>query len=171
MEYFELIKARHSTRTFTPQPVEKVKLDAILDAANQAPSAGNVQGYEIFLVRKQEQKAALAKAALEQTFMAQAPVVLVFCANPARSSRRYGQRGVRLYSVQDATIACTFAMLAATELGLATVWIGAFDDDAVRQAIHISDALLPVAMLPIGYAGEHPEPTGRRKLEDLVREL
>ena len=111
------------------------------------------------------------EAALEQTFMAQAPVVLVFCANPARSSRRYGQRGVRLYSIQDATIACTFSMLAATELGLATVWIGAFDDDAVRQAIRLPDALLPVAMLPIGYAGEHPEPTGRRKLEDLVHEL
>ncbi|MCX6634499.1 MAG: nitroreductase family protein, partial [Acidobacteria bacterium] len=124
MEFFEVLKARQSVRAFAPSPVEEEKLGAILETAGSAPSAGNLQAYEIYLVKADRLKRALARAALDQYFLAQAPVALVFCANPARSERRYRERGARLYSVQDATIACTYAMLAATALGLATVWIG-----------------------------------------------
>jgi nitroreductase len=53
-------------------------------------------------------------------------------------------------------------------LGLASVWVGAFDDDAVRQAIGVGEDLLPVAILPIGYAGEEPQATSRRSLASLV---
>jgi nitroreductase len=72
--------------------------------------------------------------------------------------------------VQDATIACTFAMLAAKALGLATVWVGAFDEDAVRIALGIPKELRPVAMLPVGYAAKKPRITPRRELGDLVHE-
>ena len=94
---------------------------------------------------------------------------MVFCANPARSAAKYRERGTRLYAIQDATIACAFAMLAATALGLGTVWVGAFDDVAVQKVLGTRD-LLPVAILPIGYAAEEPEPTPRRSLSDLVHE-
>jgi nitroreductase len=73
-----------------------------------------------------------------------------------------------LYCLQDATIACTFAHLAAVALGLASVWVGAFDDEGVRQAIGVGDNLLPVAILSIGYPGEQPKSTSRRSLSDLV---
>jgi nitroreductase len=102
-------------------------------------------------------------------FVAQAPVVLVFCANQARSPAKYRERGARLWAILDATIACAFAMLAATALGLSTVWVGAFDDAAV-QRVGCHD-LLPVAILPIGYPAEEPEPTSRRSLTDLVHEV
>jgi nitroreductase len=171
MEFFEVLKARHSIRAFAATPLEEEKLKAILEAANRAPSAGDLQGYEIYKVKRASDRTALARAALGQEFVAQAPLALVFCGNPARSARRYGQRGVRLYAVQDATIACTFAMLAATALGLATVWVGAFDDEAVHRAIAAPEGILPVAILPIGYAAEQPEPTPRRRLSDLVHEL
>ncbi len=101
----------------------------------------------------------------------QAPLVLVFCAHPARSAKKYGQRGATLYGVQDATIACAYAQLAATALGLASVWVGAFDDEAVRAAIGAGQDLLPVAILPIGYAGEEPEMSTRRSLDDLVHDV
>jgi nitroreductase len=168
MEFFEVLKARQSVRAFAPSPVEEEKLGAILEAARSAPSAGNLQAYEIYLVKADRLKRALARAALDQYFLAQAPVALVFCANPARSERRYKERGARLYSVQDATIACTYAMLAATALGLATVWIGAFHDAAVSRAIGLPEDIVPVAILPIGYAAEKPEPTSRRPLDELV---
>ncbi len=170
MDFFEIVHARHSIRAFQDAPVEEAKLSAILETANQAPSAGDLQAYEIYLVRDRERRLALARASLEQWFVSEAPLALVFCAHPARASRRYGQRGVRLYAVQDATIACTFAMLAATAQGLATCWVGAFDDDGVRRAIGAPESLLPVAILPIGYPGEQPEPTPRRRLKDLVHE-
>jgi len=162
-----VIRRRRSIRAFTPQSVEGEKLEEVLAAANAAPSAGNLQGYEIFVVIRPAARAALARAAMDQYFITQAPVSLVFCANQARSAAKYHERGARLYAIQDATIACTFAMLAATNLGLATDWVGSFDDAAVQSVIGRND-LLPVAILPIGYPAEEPEPTPRRSLADLV---
>ena len=168
MDFFEVVTRRRSIRSFQTRPIEADKLRQILEAANAAPSAGNLQGYEIHVVGAPEQRRALAKAALEQTFLAQAPVALVFCTNAQRSVARYRERGRRLYAVQDATIAATFAMLAATALGLATVWIGAFDDDAVWRVIGSPAGQVPVAILPIGYPAEEPAPTARRPLEELI---
>jgi nitroreductase len=81
---------------------------------------------------------------------------------------RYGKRAEKLYSVQDATIACTFAMLAATAMGLGSVWVGAFEPDEIRRIIGAPAKVCPVAILPIGYAAERPDPPERRPLEDLV---
>jgi nitroreductase len=148
MDFFKTIDDRHSMRKFSDVPVEDDKLHKILETANKAPSAGNLQGYEIFVVRKQEQRQELVKASWDQNFLAEAPVVLIFCANPARSAERYKQRGIELYSIQDATIGCTFAMLAAKALGLDTVWVGAFDEAEVIRIAGIPVNLRPVAMLP-----------------------
>jgi nitroreductase len=171
MDFFELVKARRSVRAFTDKPIEAEKFQQILEAANCAPSAGNLQSYEIYVVRGLEQRQALVRAALNQEFIAQAPVALVFCAHPQRAADRYGARGVNLYSLQDATIACSFAVLAATALGLASVWVGAYDDEDVRQAIGAPEEHIPVAVLPLGYGAEAPPARPRRGLPDLVHEV
>jgi nitroreductase len=171
MDFVQVVNARRSIRAFTSRPVEPDKLQTILQVANRAPSAGNLQAYEIYVVSRRAALSALADASLGQEFVAQAPIALVFCANPKRSSRRYAQRGTSLYCIQDATIACTYAQLAATALGLASVWVGAFNDDAVREAIGVGQDLLPVAILPIGYAGEEPEESSRRSLTSLVHHI
>ena len=171
MDFFEVVARRQSIRSYAPHAVEKEKADKILAAANSAPSAGNLQAYEIYVVRKPEHLSGLADAALNQNFIAEAPAALVFCAHPTRSKGHYGDRGMQLFALQDATIACTYAMLAATALGLATVWIGSFDEEAVRRVLRASADMLPVAILAIGYAAEQPQQTGRRSLEDLVHEI
>ena len=171
MDFFQTVRRRQCVRAFAKRPVEPEKLTALLEAASRAPSAGNLQAYEIYLVRQPPKLQALARAALNQDFIAQAPLALVFCAHPARSTRKYGERGRTLYCVQDATIAAAFALLAATALGLASVWVGAFDDEAVRQATGMLKGHVPVAILPVGYAAEVPEPTARRPLSDLVHEV
>jgi nitroreductase len=171
MDFFDVVKERQSIRAYNAQSIESEKLQQILEAINRAPSAGNLQAYEVYLVCDVKHKTALAKAAYEQEFIAQAPVVLVFCAHANRSAIRYQERGKQLYCVQDATIACTFAMLAATALGLATVWVGAFDDDEVRRTIGAPTTHRPVAMLPVGYADESPRIRRRRSLNDLVHQV
>ena len=171
MEFFEVIRNRHSIRAFTAQGIEPEKIQAILEAANAAPSAGNLQGYEIFAVTQRDVLLALQRASNEQEFIGQAQIALVFCAHPARSAGKYGERGVNLYCAQDATIACAYAQLAATALGLATVWVGAFNDDGVREAIHVGSDLRPVAILPIGYPGKEPKIRPRRELSELVKWL
>jgi nitroreductase len=170
MEFFDAIKKRFSCRAFLEQEVEEEKLQKILDAANSAPSAGNMQAYEIVLAKDPERKKALATAALGQGFIEKASVVLVFFANPSRSGRRYGSRGEQLYCIQDATIAAAFAQLAATAQGLASVWVGAFDDATVKKVCNASEQLKPVAILPIGYPAAKPSASGRRFLQDLVKE-
>ncbi len=171
MELREVIRRRQSIRAYAATPVEPDKLSLILEAANRAPSAGNVQPYEIYVVRRQDQRTALAHVSLDQMFIAQAPITLVFCVNPKPAEEKYGKRGVELYAVQDATIACAFAMLAATDLGLSTVWIGAFDPVAVRKLIGAPADYIPVAVLPIGHGAETPEMTTRRPLQELVHEV
>jgi Nitroreductase len=170
VEFFEVLKKRYSVRAYKPDPISDETLKQILEAINSAPSAGNLQAYEVVVVRDPERKRQLARAAWGQWFIAEAPVVLVFVANPERNRFRYGKRGDELYSLQDATIACTFAHLAAVALGLGSCWIGAFDDDAVRQVIGASRNMRPVAILPIGVPADMPEPKERRPLNDLVHE-
>jgi nitroreductase len=171
MDFFEVVRERRSIRAFTSAPVQEDALRHILETINRAPSAGNLQAYELYLVRDDERRAALVRAAGGQEFLAQAPIVLVFCTHGARAQSRYGQRGTELYALQDATIACTYGMLAATALGLSSVWVGAFDEQAVAKILDVPAGQRPLAILPIGFAGESPHAPARRGLGDLVHEL
>jgi nitroreductase len=166
-----LLRQRRSVRAFQSRSVEPEKLQAILAAANSAPSAGNLQAYEIVVVRDKVTRAALVPATRNQAFVGQAPIYLMFCAHAARSAVKYGPDGGAFFSLQDTTIACAYAELATTALGLATVWIGALDVAAVVQITRIDPAWKPIALLPIGYAAEAPPPTPRRSLPDLSHEL
>ena len=170
MDFFELIDARRSIRAFKPQPVEEDKLTRILQAANRAPSAGNLQAYTIVIVRDEAMRRELSRASLNQDSLVQAPVVLAFFAQGHLSAAQYKSRGTELYSLQDATVACAYAQFAATAQGLGTVWVGAFEDEPVRRILKAQPDWRPVALLPIGYPAEIPPATPRRALKDLVRE-
>jgi nitroreductase len=170
MDIFELVKARRSVRAYESRAVEEGKLEQILETANRAPSAGNLQAYVILVVRSAATKQALVRAALGQDFIAQAPVVLAFFAHRLMSASKYKQRGAELYSVQDATVACAYAQLAAAALGLGSVWVGAFDDTEVARILRAKPEWRPVALLPVGYPAESPEPTQRRAVEELAKE-
>jgi len=169
MEFSDVLKKRHSIRAYLDKPIEAAKLKRILDAANSAPSAGNLQAYEIFVIKDEAKKKAIAATARGQEFIATAPVVFVFCAAPERS-RHYGKRGETLYALQDATIAAAFAWLAAVDEGLGAVWVGAFNGDSVISVIG-AKGLVPCAIMPIGYPAEKPEVSERRVLSELVHEL
>jgi nitroreductase len=168
MEFDEVIRNRHSIRVFTDRGVEPEKLQQVLETANLAPSAGNLQAYEIYVVTDAKKRDGLSCAALAQEYIAVAPVALVFCTHPELTEGRYTERGTRLYTVQDATIACAFAMLAATNLGLGSVWVGTFDEKVVRMIIGAPDSQVPVVILAIGYAGEYPTQHPRRPLDQLA---
>jgi len=171
MHFFEVIRRRRSVRAFLKKPVAADTLRTILEAANAAPSAGNLQSYEIYVVTTDLTRVALAHAADDQFFVAGAPAALVFCTHAARVAEQYAERGEQLYTVQDATIACAFAMLAAAALGLASVWVGAFRPGEVRRIVGAPPGIEPVAILPIGYAAEEPISPGRRPLDDLVHRV
>jgi nitroreductase len=171
MEFMKLIEERHSMRAFGDREVSQEKLDTILRAANRAPSAGDLQAYSIVVARKPEARRALAQAAVDQQFVAEAPVVLVFLADPKRSGEKYGHRGEGLYAIQDAAIACAYAQLAAHNVGLSACWVGAFRKRDVHEIVGGSEDLVPVSLLPIGYAAQEPFIAPRRELSELAREV
>lgn len=170
MDFFEVTKKRRSVRAFKPKHVETEKIEKLLEVANSAPSAGDLQAYEIVVVRDPRGRSVLMRACHDQEFVGEAPLSLVFVATPTRSARKYGQRGTELYCLQDATIACAYAQLTATVLGLASTWVGAFDDDAVRECVGAGADLRPVAVLPVGYPNERPEARPRRDIRDLAHD-
>jgi nitroreductase len=168
MELFETIKKRRTIRSYQVKPVENEKLEKIFEAANQAPSAGDNQGYEIVLVEDPLLLGQLWKSIHFQTFSKPSQLALVFCANDKRSDPKFGERGKTLYCVQDATIAAAYAQLAATALGLVTGWLGSFNEDEVRKTIGAPAYIRPVAVLSLGYSAEDPASTTRRSISDLV---
>ena len=165
MEFDKVLENRFCCRSFQDKKIEPEKFQAILETANSAPSAGNLQAYYIFGVSNEQKKLELAKAALNQMFISEAPLVLVFCANPEKSAIKYGERGRNLYSIQDATIAATFAWLKAVNLGLGAVWVGAFDEKEVKEILGAEENLKPVVIMPIGYCQEEKEERRREKIE------
>jgi nitroreductase len=167
MEFRVVIERRRSIRHYSAEPVAPDVLDRILREVSRAPSAGNLQAYRIAVVETAKKRHALAVAAESQEFIEEAPVALVFFADPDRSVTRYGERGATLYSVQDATIAATFALLAATDEGLGSVWVGAFDEAAVRSICGM-EAQRPVAIVLIGHSAEAPAASPRRAIGQTI---
>ena len=168
MDVFEAIKNRRSIRAFTNEPVSDAEVEKLIDAARWAPSAGNIQPWEFVVVRDPETKRGLCKAAGDQDFIEEAPVVIVVCANMLRSSQGYGSRGVNLYCLQDTAAAVQNMLLAAHGMRLATCWVGAFREEEARRVLNIPTGIRPVAIVPVGHATEKPIARSRRPLTDII---
>ena len=169
-DFFGTVRHRHSIRKYqTDIAVEREKLHAILEMACAAPSAGDLQAYQIIVVSTPAERDGLRNAAGGQAFLSEAPVCLVFCADPEISARQYGERGRVLYAIQDATIAAAYAQLAVVAAGMGSTWVGAFDEMAIKELLNIAAHQRPIALLSIGYPAETPEPTSRRHLSEIVQ--
>ncbi|MCX8171620.1 MAG: nitroreductase family protein [Candidatus Bathyarchaeota archaeon] len=168
LDIFDIFKLRRSIRAFTGEEVSDEDIEKILEAARWAPSAGNIQPWEFIVIRKPETKREVAKAALNQTFIEEAPVAIIVCADEVRSSRVYGSRGATLYCIQDTAAAIENMLLAACALGLGACWVGAFYEEEVRRILNIPRGLRPVAIVPIGHPAEKPRPPYKRPLKEIV---
>jgi nitroreductase len=170
MNFWEVIENRYSVRNFDPGvdvPAETV--ERLLEAAIRAPSAGNRQPWHFYVVRDPELRQGLVAAALGQTFIAQAPVAIVVCADAEQSAGRYGQRGRELYCLQDTAAAIEHILLAAVALGLGGCWVGAFDERRAAGVLNLPQRHRPVAILPIGKpARQLTRHTSRQPLQDVV---
>ncbi len=171
MEFTEVIAARRSVRHFSSRlAVKDDDVRALLLAAVSAPSAGNIQPWRFTVVRSVEARERLS-AALHQRWAAAAPVVIVVSVDPRPCAARYGDRGEMLYAIQDTAAAVQNILLAAVDRGLASCWIGAFDENAVREALAIPNTLTPVAVLPVGHSAESSARPKRRPIEEVTNWL
>jgi len=168
LDIVDAIKNRRSIRAFGNQPVSDQEVERLIEAARWAPSAGNIQPWEFIIVRKPKIKRGLALAALGQTFIEEAPVVIVVCADPQRSSPRYGSRGTDLYCLQDTAAATQNILLTAQAMGLATCWVGAFNEEEAKEVLKMPAQMRPIAIIPVGHAAETPKMRPRRPLSEII---
>ena len=165
MDLFEVIEKRRSIRSYKPTPIPNEHLKKILEAARLAPSGKNLQPWRFIIVRNPERKRMLAEAAMNQMFIAEADVVIVALSDPTVYSSTGTRR--RIPYLQDPMIAIEHMILAATALGYGTCWIGAFNEDKVKQIVNAPEELAVIALLPIGVPNENPPPRPRKSFEEI----
>jgi nitroreductase len=168
MEISEAIRRRRSVRRFLDKEIPEDAVSALIEAMRWAPSSGNIQARKFYFVFDRDTKKRIVDAALKQTFIADAPLVVVACAD-YNMIRHYGERGRNLYVIQDVAVAVENMMLQAVEFGLGTVWVGAFEDDAVKRILKMPTYLSPLALVPVGYPEKEPHPPSRYDAHEFVK--
>ena len=159
MKVFDAICLRRSIRKYKSDPVEKGKLERILEAGRLSPSAVNKQPWHFIVVRDPSVRESL-RASYGQSWFVNAPLIIVVCADP--NSAWVRRDGEEFWKV-DAAIALQNMILCATEEGLGTCWIGAFSEEPARRVLKIPEKIRIAAMTPLGYADESKEPVSDRK--------
>jgi nitroreductase len=144
-------------------------IESLLEAARWAPNGGNLQPWRFVVVLDSGRRRALAGAAYGQGFLAEAPVVITVCAVPDESGTKYGSRGRELYCLQDTAAAVQNILLATTEIGLGSCWVGAFDESAVGRVLELPREWRPVALIALGRTAETEPRRTRRPLSEVTR--
>jgi nitroreductase len=165
MEFSQLIRQRYSVRAYKSDPVEGEKLEQVLEAARLAPTAANRQPFQILVITTAGREKELQRI-YGRTWFVQAPLILCACAIPAEGWVRGDGKP---YTDVDVTIAMDHLILAATDLGLGTCWIAAFDPKAAREVLDLPEGVEPVVFTPLGYPADQPASKVRKPLSDLVR--
>jgi len=161
MEFNDVIRMRTSVRGYSSDEVPDEKIESILECARLAPSWANKQCWSFLVIKDNETIEQLSRSGGGvNKWMRQAPVIIVACGDPNVS----GHRNDMAYYLVDVAIAMEHLVLAATDLGLGTCWIGAFDEGKVKDALKIPKNIKVVALTPLGY------PTDKRGIrENLSR--
>lgn len=162
------ILERRSVRSFKNDPVPRATIGRLVDAARWAPTAGNLEPWQFYVVYNDQKKQELAAAALNQKFVSEAPVVIVVCVSPEITAAKYRERGRNLYAIQESAAAVQNILLAAEGYGLGTCWVGAFQENLVMEALDLKQGVLPIAIIPVGYAAQEKRPPSRRPVEEIV---
>ena len=163
MKFLELAKRRYSVRGYKADPVEADKLQEVLEAARLAPTAGNRQRFELIVIQTAGREEELRRI-YDKDWFVQAPLLICACRYPMDPARQRKD-----YTDVDVGIVVDHLTLAATELGLGTCWIGAFDPAAARKILGLPDEVEPVVFTPLGYPADPPRVKQRKPLDDLVR--
>ena len=156
MDTLKAIGTRRSIRRYQTTRIDDETVMTLIEAGSMAPTAGNLQDWKFIIVSKKELMKQLSEAALGQTCIHNAAIVIVICSDSEQTERNYGLRGVRLYTIQNSAAAAQNMLLAAHDMGLGANWIGAFDEEKVRRVLKIPSSARPQIILSFGYPDEAP---------------
>ena len=163
MTVFEAIKKRYSCRAYLDKPIEQEKLDQIFEAARQSPSAKNLQDWRFAVVTDKKIKQQVADCTNHPQAFGQAGAMIAAC-SICNETMRCGQAIAPI----DVAIALEHIALMATDLGLATCWIGSFDMEKVRQVLGIPKDVAIIELMAMGYPANGKRQTTREPIGGIV---
>lgn len=147
MDFYKLVNKRYAVRGYLSKHVEDEKIDYILKVARLAPSAANRQPWKIYIVKDKTVKTALCEA-YPRSWLEEAPIIVVFV---GLTDNNWIRNDGKDYLLCDVTIIADYFILAATEQGLGTCYIAAFDEAKVKEALNLPENEIPLLMTPLGY--------------------
>jgi len=165
MGFASLIRKRYSVRSYQSRDIDDAVLQRVLQAFVLAPTAANRQALGLVVVRTAGRTEELRRIYKRDWFASQPPLVVCACAIPDAC---WVRRDGKSYADVDAAIAMDHLILAATEEGLGTCWIGAFDPKAAREILQLPEGVEPIAFTPLGYPADSPKPKSRKELDQIV---
>lgn len=165
MQFTELIRRRYSVRSYHGTPIPGEVLERVLDAFVIAPTAANRQPFGLIVIDTQGREQELRRVYDAEWFANEPPVIVCACSIPQVAWRR---RDGKDYADVDVAIAMDHLILAATDEGLGTCWIGAFDPVAARDVFGLPDGVEPIAMTPLGYPADTAPAKLRKPKEELI---
>jgi nitroreductase len=165
MGIIELIKDRFSVRGYKPDPIEADKITTILNAAQLAPTASNRQPFNIIVIQTKGREEELLSI-YQRDWFVQAPLILCICGLPEAA---WVRRDGRQFLFVDIGIVMDHIVLTATELGLGTCIVAAFDMLNARRVLSIPDEIEPILFTPLGYPLDTPRIKQRKTIEELVK--
>ncbi len=167
MEFKEVVKARRSIRKYEDKKIESTKLSRILEAGVAAPSSGNLQNYRFVVVVDPEKKQNMAEVCARQFWMAKAPVIIVVYSINSVIKKFYKKRW-DIYARHNCAMAAENILLAATNEGLGSCVIGAFDEEQLTEVIGGGGEERPELVITLGYPAEEPTELTKEEISNMV---
>jgi nitroreductase len=168
MDTIDCINSRRSVRKFQNMRIPEQVLYSILDAANMAPCAGGLQTWRFLIVEEEKSRKLVARAALNQDWIAAAPTIVILCSMPKQLEVEFGKRALELYDMQNTAMAAENLMLAAWNLGVGSTFVSSFVETLLRKEFQIPNNVHIHGIMPLGYTDEMPVGINRIGVEDLV---
>lgn len=168
--FLELAKNRYSCRKYLDKPIEKEKLDYVLEAGRVAPSAVNFQPWKFIVVQEKDNLKKVHEI-YHREWINSSPCVIIVCGDKSKSWKRKEDNKDHLDI--DIAITVDHITLAATAQGLATCWVCNFYVENCKKVLNLPDSVEPIVILPIGYPADNADATRhgtkRKSIEEIVQ--
>ena len=167
MDLNDILEKRYSCRSYSNKEVDDGLIFNIIQNSVLAPNSGNLQAWKFIIIKNKEKREEIALGCIKQMWMTQAPVHIVICSDLDVLSKQYKNRA-DLYATQDCAAAAENILLLATNYGLASCWVGAFDNPMIKRTLSIPDNIIPKIIITLGYESKKPREKIRYSIDSYT---
>ncbi|MDI3473951.1 MAG: hypothetical protein PWR30_274 [Candidatus Woesearchaeota archaeon] len=171
MDLEKAIEERCSVRHYKDKEVEKEKLVKVLNAGRLSPSSGNIQNWVFIVIDDDEKKKTICDACNNQDWMLDAPIFIVILGDEKKAVEYYGERGEKLYTIENCSMAAQNMMLEAVSLGLGSCFVASFIDEKIREITDAPSHMRPIGIITLGYPKDNIDKDEKKDRDSLYSKV